>query len=97
MQCLVEVHDEAELETAVSAGAEIVGINNRNLRTFQTSLEVTERMAPLVPYGHVVVSESGISTRADVDRAGRAGAHAILVGEALVSSADPGAKMRELA
>ena len=97
MQCLVEVHDEAELETAVSAGAEIVGINNRNLRTFQTSLEVTERMAPLVPYGHVVVSESGISTRADVDRAGRAGAHAILVGEALVSSADPGAKMKELA
>ena len=97
MQCLVEVHDEAELQAAVSAGAEIVGINNRNLRTFETSLEVTERLAPLVPYGRVVVSESGISSRADVDRAGRAGAHAILVGEALVSSADPGAKMRELA
>lgn len=97
MQCLVEVHDEAELDTAVSAGAEIVGINNRNLRTFETCLEVTERLAPLAPFGGVVVSESGISTRADVDRVGRAGAHAILVGEALVSSDDPGAKMRELA
>ena len=97
MQCLVEVHDEAELETAVVAGAEIVGINNRNLRTFETSLEVTERLAPRVPYGRVVVSESGISTRADVDRAGRAGADAILVGEALVSSDNPSAKMRELA
>jgi indole-3-glycerol phosphate synthase len=97
MQCLVEVHDEVELETAVDAGAEIVGINNRNLRTFETSLAVTERLAPLVPNGRIVVSESGVSKRADVERVGRAGAHAVLVGEALVSSDDPGAKMRELA
>ena len=97
MQCLVEVHDEGELQTAVDAGAEILGVNNRNLRSFETSLAVTERLAPLVPNGHVIVSESGIVSRADVERAGRAGAHAVLVGEALVSSEDPGSKMRELA
>ena len=97
MQCLVEVHTERELETAVGAGAEIVGINNRDLHTFTTDLAVTERLAPRVPPDRIVVSESGISSREDVARVARAGAHAILVGEALVTSDDPGARLRELA
>ena len=97
MQCLVETHDESELDDAIAAGAEIVGINNRDLRTFETDLAVTEGLAPLVPPGLIVVSESGISTREDAARVRRAGAHAVLVGEALVTAADPGAKLRELA
>ena len=96
MQCLVEVHDEDELGIALDAGAEIVGINNRNLHNFVTSLSVTERLAPLVPSGKIVVSESGIDTRDDVIRVGRAGAHAVLVGEALVTAADPGERLRGL-
>ena len=97
LQCLVEVHDEEELETALEAGAEIVGINNRDLHTFHTDLATTERLAPKVPFGKVIVSESGIHTAEDVARVRRAGAHAILVGEALVTSPDPGALLRELA
>ena len=96
MQCLVEVHDEEELRAAIDAGAEIVGVNNRDLHTFKTDLGVTERLAPAVPSGKIIVSESGIRTRADLERARRAGAQAVLVGEALVSAADPGAKLREL-
>jgi indole-3-glycerol phosphate synthase len=96
MQCLVEVHDEEELRIALDAGAEIVGVNNRDLRTFETSLDVTERLAPLVPPGKVVVGESGIDSREDVDRLGRAGAHAVLIGEALVVADDPGSRLREL-
>ncbi len=97
MQCLVEVHDEDEMKTALDVGAEIVGVNNRNLHTFVTDLAVAERLVPMVPNGKVAVAESGISSRADVDRMGEAGAHAVLVGEALVTSDDPGAKLRELA
>ena len=96
MQAIVEVHDEDELETAVDAGAEIVGINNRDLRTFRTDLAVTERLAPLVPAGKIVVSESGISDRAHIQRVKRAGAHGALVGEALITADDVGAKLREL-
>ena len=96
MQCLVEVHDERELEVAIDAGAEIVGINNRDLHTFTTDLAVTERLASKVPDGKIIVSESGIRTRSDVDRVKSAGAQAVLVGEALVSAADPGARLREL-
>ena len=97
MQCLVEVHDETELDVAVEAGAEIVGINNRDLRTFKTSLDVTERLAPLVPAGRIVVSESGISDRDHIRRVKEAGAHAALIGEALLTAPDVGAKLRELA
>ena len=73
-----------------------MGVNNRDLRTFETSLDVTERLAPLVPPGKVVVGESGIDSREDVDRLGRAGAHAVLIGEALVVADDPGSRLREL-
>jgi indole-3-glycerol phosphate synthase len=96
MQCLVEVHDEDELQIALEIGAEIVGINNRNLHTFVTDLSVTERLAPMVPQGKIVVSESGIDTRDDIGRVARAGAHAVLIGEALVTAADPGKRLRGL-
>ncbi len=96
LQCLVEVHDERELGVALDAGAEIVGINNRDLRTFDTNLAVTERLARLAPSGKIVVSESGVSERGHVERLGNAGANAVLVGEALVTAADPGEKLREL-
>lgn len=97
MQCLVEVHDERELLVALDAGAEILGINNRDLRTFQTSLEVTERLASLIPTGKVLVSESGIRSQEDIKRLRNVGAHAALIGEALVVANDPGARLRELA
>ena len=96
IQCLVEVHNELELEKAVKCNADIIGINNRNLHTFDTTLETTERLAPLVPYGNIIVSESGISDREDVKRVESAGAKAILVGESLVRSADPGKALRTL-
>ena len=96
MQCLVEVHDEAELETAVDAGAEIIGINNRDLHTFTTDLAVTERLAPLVPRGKQIVSESGIFTREHLRQLGRVRVNAALVGEALVTAPDIGDKVREL-
>ena len=96
MQCLVEVHDEGELETAVAAGAEIIGINNRDLHTFTTDLAVSARLAPQVPPGKVVVSESGIFTGDDLSLLARVGVNAVLVGEALVTAPDIGAKVREL-
>ena len=96
MQCLVEVHDEEELKVALDAGAEIVGINNRDLRTFITDLEVTERLASKIPFGKVVVSESGINNREHLKRIKSAGAHAALIGEALVTAPDVGAKLGEL-
>ena len=97
MQCLVEVHDERELDTALDIGATIIGINNRDLRTFKTDIETTERLAPAVPSEKTVVSESGINTPDHISRVRDAGAHAALIGEALVTSGDPGAKLRELA
>ena len=97
MQCLVEVHDEDELKIALEAGAEIVGINNRDLRTFKTDISVTERLVPLIPRDKIVVSESGISTPENIQRVKRAGAHAALIGEALVTAPDVGARLRELA
>lgn len=96
LQALVEVHNEEEMEVAVEAGAEIIGINNRDLRTFETDISLTERLAPRVPRGKIVVSESGIHSHADLVRLRRVGVHAVLVGEALVTAADPGAKVREL-
>ena len=96
MQCLVEIHDRAELQIAVDAGAEIIGINNRDLSTFTTDLAVTERLVPLIPRGKVIVSESGISSREHLRLLGDLGVNAVLVGEALVTAPDIGQKVREL-
>jgi len=97
MDALVEVHTEEELQRALRAGAVIIGINNRDLSTFHTMLEVTERLAPLVPPDRLCVSESGIENAEDVSRVARAGAHAVLVGESLMRADDIGAKLRDLA
>ena len=96
IQCLVEVHSERELQIALDCGAEIIGINNRNLNTFTTSIDVTKELAPQIPKGKVIVSESGINTRQTIVELGRLGIHAVLVGEALVTAQDVGKKVREL-
>lgn len=98
---LVEVHDEAELRRAWQSGARLIGINNRDLRTFKTDLATTERLAvtlrSLARKGEtLLVAESGIHTRADAERLARAGAQAMLVGESLMRHADLSAKVREL-
>lgn len=96
LDCLVEVHDRTELERALAVGAGIIGINNRNLKTFATSIEQTFSLLPLISPGVTVVSESGIRTRADMQRLAGAGVHAALVGETLMAHPDPGEKAREL-
>jgi indole-3-glycerol phosphate synthase len=96
LDALVEVHDEAELDAALAAGADLVGVNNRDLRTFETDLAVTERLAPRIPPGTVVVAESGILGPEDVLRLRRAGAHAFLVGESLMRERDVGRALRKL-
>jgi indole-3-glycerol phosphate synthase len=96
LDALVEAHDERELETAVKAGAKLIGINNRDLRTFQTDIQTTLKLAPRVPEDVVLVSESGIHSAADVRKLREAGVDAILVGEALVTGPDIPGKMREL-
>jgi indole-3-glycerol phosphate synthase len=93
---LVEAHTAVELEEALALGARVVGVNNRDLQTLETDLATSLRLLPLVPPGHVAVAESGIFTREDVERVARAGAHAVLVGEALVRATDVAAKVREL-
>lgn len=95
MDALVEVHDEEEVRRAVDAGAQLIGINNRDLRTFETDLATTERLRPLIPDDRCVVSESGIFTRADVERLADCGVHAVLVGEALITSNTVRETMRE--
>jgi indole-3-glycerol phosphate synthase len=97
MAALVEAHTEDELDQALAAGARVVGLNNRNLHTLVVDPQTTARLRPRVPEGVVVVSESGVETPADVARARRAGVHAVLVGTALMASADPAVRLRELA
>jgi len=96
MEALVEVHSETEAEQAVRAGATLFGINNRDLHTFDVDLATTERLRPLLPREAVVVAESGVRTRDDVERLYKAGVNAVLVGEALMTSPDVRAKMQEL-
>ena len=97
LDVLVEVHDEAEVQVALDAGADLIGVNNRDLATFRTDLAVTERLAPrLAAAGVVVVGESGIFTPADVRRLEAAGAHAVLVGEALMRESDVGRALQRL-
>lgn len=96
MLALVEVHDDAELTAALVAGAEIIGINNRDLRSFRVDLETTGRLRALVPPGRIVVSESGVQTSADVDRLREWDVDAMLVGESLVTARDVSRQVREL-
>ena len=96
MQALVEVHDEGEVERALQADAAIIGINNRDLTTMRTYKGTTTRLRPLIPAGHVIVSESGINSRADIDALLRLGVNAALVGESLLRAEDIEAKVREL-
>lgn len=96
LDVLLEIHDERELEMALQVPVELVGINNRDLRTFHTDLAVTERLAPHLPGDRLVVAESGIGSRADVLRLQAAGASAFLIGETLMRAPDIGAKFDEL-
>jgi indole-3-glycerol phosphate synthase len=96
LAALVEVHDEGEVDAALAAGATLVGVNNRNLKTFVVDLAVSERLLPRLPAGVRGVAESGVRTADDARRLRRAGAANLLVGEALVRAADPGALLREM-
>jgi indole-3-glycerol phosphate synthase len=96
LDMLVEVHTEEELNAAIKAGAQLVGINNRDLKTFEVSLATTERLAPLIPTGMVAVCESGIDTVEQIRRVEELGIHVFLIGEALMRAAQPGKKLKEL-
>jgi len=96
MSCLVEVHNEAEVEIALSSEARIIGINNRDLTTFSVDIATTERLSPLIPPDRIVVSESGIKERADIEKLSQLGVDAVLIGESLMAAPDIAAKMREL-
>ncbi len=96
LDVLFEIHDREELDMALRLPVDLVGINNRNLNTFQTDLGVTERLAPLVPKDRLVVAESGISGRAEILRLQKCSAHAFLIGESLMREADVRSKLAEL-
>jgi len=96
MECLVEIHDNKELEKVLNTEATIIGINNRNLDTFETDLNTTIRLHSLIPEEKIKVSESGIKTRADVQKLEEAGIDAILIGETLMRSNDIHLKIKEL-
>ena len=96
LQALVELYDRDNLPRVLAAGARLVGVNNRDLRTFETRLEHTLELAARMPAGVCLVSESGVRTRADVERLQAAGVRAVLVGETLMRAPDVGAKLREL-
>ena len=96
LDALIEVHDEREMARAPVANAPLIGITNRDLRTFNVDLATTEQLRPLAPPGATIVSESGIFTREDMIRLERAGVDAVLIGEGVVTAPDPADKIREL-
>jgi len=96
LRCLVEAHNKGEVERAILSEAEIIGINNRDLNTFAVDINTTRRLRPLVPKEKIVVSESGIKSKRAIEKLGKWGVYAILVGEALVAADDVLAKMKEL-
>ena len=96
MACLVEVHAAEEIAKALAANARIIGINNRDLKTFQVDLETTIRLRSLIPTDRLVVSESGIHSRKDLDFLAQAGVDAVLVGTSLMRAENPGRKLKEL-
>src|SRR5207249_9022543 len=97
LEVLVEIHDETELRRAIDAGAEIIGINNRNLETLAVDPATSDRLLPMIPKGIVAVSESGITSIEDVQRVAALGADAVLVGSSLSSAEDPESVVRHLA
>jgi indole-3-glycerol phosphate synthase len=96
MAVLVEVHDAAELARALKLKTPLIGINNRNLRSFETRLETTIELLPRIPPGRLVITESGILSKTDVARMRQNGVHAFLVGEAFMRAPDPGAELKTL-
>lgn len=96
MSCLVEVHNEAELEITLKSEARIIGINNRDLSTFTVDITTTERLRPLIPADRIVVSESGVKDHSDMEKLKRWSVDAVLIGESLMSATDIVAKMKEL-
>jgi indole-3-glycerol phosphate synthase len=96
LECLVEIHNGEELETALKAGVPLLGINNRDLKTFKTDLDTTLNLIKSVPNGVSVVSESGIRTRGDIARLVQAGVQGVLIGETLMRSPDPGDAVKQL-
>lgn len=96
LHCLTEVHDERELDCALEAGSGVIGVNNRNLKTFEVDLQVTRRLAEKAPKDRVMVSESGIRSNGDMRAVRSWGADAVLIGETLMRSADPGQELERL-
>ncbi len=96
LDVLLEVHDEAEMEKALKTDCSLIGVNNRNLRTFVTDLGTTGRLSRMMPADRLLVAESGINNRDDINRLSADGAQAYLIGEAMIREADIGHKLREL-
>ncbi len=96
LDCLVEVHDEDELKRALAVDAEIIGINNRNLHSFVVDKETSERLAPMIPKGKVIVAESGLDSFDDIKRLRKLGVHAVLIGETFMKAEDIGGKIKEV-
>jgi indole-3-glycerol phosphate synthase len=97
LETLVEIRDERELDAALAADARVIGVNNRNLETLAIDLATGERLVPQIPPDRVAVFESGVYTTADVERAARAGADAVLVGSSVSAAADPAAAVAAIA